>query len=219
MQRAEYSRIPATTRPTALRLAPRNNEVHTMSLDATRWAWKLTGIRPAEKLILLSLADRAGESHTCYPSSARLTADTGLDRKTVLAVLQHLEKAGHIEVTRRPGLGNVYRLIGVEDRHQQNTRPETGTGTSPKNGTGQNHTSPKNGTGPVPKTGRVPVPKTGHESTNESRKNLPASASAPASAHTGAREPATIRTDAEVAEGKKRLAAILNDLTGKANRT
>ena len=42
-----------------------------MSLDATLWAWKQK-LKPAQKLLLLSLADRAGENMECYPSVKRL---------------------------------------------------------------------------------------------------------------------------------------------------
>ncbi|HCJ7469482.1 TPA: helix-turn-helix domain-containing protein, partial [Acinetobacter baumannii] len=43
-----------------------------MSLDATVWAWKTRqkqkvggALKPLKKLVLLSLADRAGETHEC----------------------------------------------------------------------------------------------------------------------------------------------------------
>lgn len=39
-----------------------------MSLDATIWAWNAEVKSGSERLILLSLADRAGETHKCYPS-------------------------------------------------------------------------------------------------------------------------------------------------------
>lgn len=52
-----------------------------MSLDATRWAWLQGGIKPTAKFVLLSMADRAGEDHECYPSIKRLCDDTNLDRK------------------------------------------------------------------------------------------------------------------------------------------
>ncbi len=133
-----------------------------MSLDATRWAWEQK-VKGTHKLVLLSLADRADERHACYPSVERLTADTGLNRKTVMDAISELEESGLISVDRLTGSGNRYRLMGVSDRHQGST----------KNGTGaENGTGPKSGTEPVPKTVLAPVPKTGHESTNESTKNL-----------------------------------------------
>jgi len=83
-----------------------------MSIDATRWAWGIS-IKPTCKLILLSLADRAGENHQCWPSLARLNKDTGLDRKTVMKVNCELESAGILSVKRDVGKGNYYQLIGV----------------------------------------------------------------------------------------------------------
>ena len=57
-----------------------------MSIDATRWVWKLSNkiISPIEKLILLAIADRCGERGECWPSIARLEEDTGLDRSTLI---------------------------------------------------------------------------------------------------------------------------------------
>jgi len=121
-----------------------------MSLDATRWAWQQVDIKPADKIVLLSMADRADEYHRCYPSISRLAYDTCLNRKTVIAAIGRLQKSGLISAEKTIGSVSVYTLIGVQDRHEANPK----NGTSPKSGT-----SPKNGTTPVPKTGHVPVPK------------------------------------------------------------
>lgn len=88
-----------------------------MSIDATRWAWSQQGIKPADKLLLLSLADRAGESHEAWPSITRLILDTGLDRRTIWAAISRLQAAGLIATTRKHRHSNRYRLIGVPDRH------------------------------------------------------------------------------------------------------
>lgn len=109
-----------------------------MSIDASRWAWTQK-VKPTQKLILLSLADRADEYFNCYPSITRLTIDTGLDRKTVIKGLQSMESDGFLEIIRTEGEVNYYRLIGVVDRHV----------TSTKNGMGR----------PVPKTGLHPYQK------------------------------------------------------------
>lgn len=78
-----------------------------MSLDATRWAWQRQ-IKPATaKLVLLSLADRAGETHECHPSIKRLQLDTGLDRETVMRAITALEALGIVRVTRRTGAGST----------------------------------------------------------------------------------------------------------------
>lgn len=98
-----------------------------MSLDASVWAWKIDlkekqgGCRkPLKRLVLLSLADRAGEDHCCYPSMQRLEKDTGLERKTVLKIIAELLEDGFIlDTGERKGNTKrvkVYRLIGVNGR-------------------------------------------------------------------------------------------------------
>jgi pyocin large subunit-like protein len=98
-----------------------------MSLDATTWAWKVRqkqkpggSTKPLKRLVLLSLADRAGEDHCAYPSVARLVEDTEMDRKTVLKIIDELIQDGLIEDTgERKGRTKqvkVYRLIGVNGR-------------------------------------------------------------------------------------------------------
>lgn len=113
-----------------------------MSVDATKWAWSLS-MPATRKIVLLSMADRAGETHACWPSIARLEADTCLDRKTILAAIADLESMGLITVSRSLGQGNCYQLVGVNSRE---TSPNNGTASSKK---------------PVPKTVLEPVPKTG----------------------------------------------------------
>jgi hypothetical protein len=88
-----------------------------MSIDATRWAW-MQALKPTVKLVLLALADRAGENHECWPSIERLVKDTCLHRETVFAAIKELESQGLLKVTRVQGLGNKYQLTGVVDRYQ-----------------------------------------------------------------------------------------------------
>lgn len=131
-----------------------------MSLDATRWAWLQKDLRPSQKIVLLSMADRANENHECHPSISRLESDTCLDRKTVMKSISELESIGRISIIKKFGAGSSYQLIGVEGRN--NPVPKT---------------APVPEVAPVPKTAPVPVPKTGrHQSQKrdtESTKNLP----------------------------------------------
>jgi hypothetical protein len=92
-----------------------------MSLDATRWAWQ-QDLRPSHKLLLLSLADRAGEGHECYPSIARLQSDTGLYRETIMEAITHLERLGLLSVNRVNGRGSQYTLLGVGNRHEEDNQ-------------------------------------------------------------------------------------------------
>lgn len=140
-----------------------------MSLDATIWAFKAEVKTSSQRLVLLALADRAGESHKCYPSIKRMVKDTVLNRKTVIKVLDELEAISLIRFTGEiTGNGvKVYQLIGVMGREENDlTSPKKGTstnngtssnfGTGSKNGTSTNSgtaTSPKNGTETSPNIG------------------------------------------------------------------
>lgn len=140
-----------------------------MSLDATIWAFKAEVKTSSQRLVLLALADRAGESHKCYPSIKRMVKDTVLNRKTVIKVLDELEAISLIRFTGEfTGNGvKVYQLIGVMGREENDlTSPKKGTstnngtssnfGTGSKNGTCTNNgtaTSPKNGTETSPNIG------------------------------------------------------------------
>ena len=126
-----------------------------MSIDATRWAWIQQNVSSAQKLVLLSLADRASEDCRCWPSLTRLSHDTCLNKKTVIACISDLIEKGLIRKITETGKHNVYELIGVELRETEIAKKITSpkNGTSTENGTGQKLTSTKNGTAPVPKLG------------------------------------------------------------------
>jgi hypothetical protein len=72
-----------------------------MSVCAILATWKLTKkqVTPTQKFILLSYADRAGESFECWPSNSRLEKDTGYDRHTICENKQQLLEKGLISYT------------------------------------------------------------------------------------------------------------------------
>ncbi|WP_442777640.1 helix-turn-helix domain-containing protein [Acinetobacter baumannii] len=144
-----------------------------MSLDASIWAFKAEVKTSSQRLVLLALADRAGESHKCYPSIKRMVKDTLLNRKTIIKVLDELEASSFIKFTGEiTGNGvKVYQLIGVMGREEDSvTSPKNGTGTN--NGTSSNFgTGTKNGTST--NIGTATSPKNGTEtSTNIGTQNL-----------------------------------------------
>ncbi|UAB18977.1 helix-turn-helix domain-containing protein [Acinetobacter baumannii] len=162
-----------------------------MSLDASIWAFKAEVKTSSQRLVLLALADRAGESHKCYPSIKRMVKDTLLNRKTIIKVLDELEAGSFIKFTGEiTGNGvKVYQLIGVMGREEENViSPKNGTstnnGTSSNFGTGsKNGTSTNNGTssnfgtgsknGTSTNIGTATSPKNGTEtSTNIGTQNL-----------------------------------------------
>lgn len=96
-----------------------------MSLDAIRWAWSKQGLRPIQKLVLMSLADRAdGNTNYAWPSQAQLEFDTGADLKTIKSALKHLAEIGLISDTgKRSGHTKqiiVWEMVGVTNREAEN---------------------------------------------------------------------------------------------------
>jgi hypothetical protein len=72
-------------------------------------AWKAQ-LTPSEKLLLVSLADRANEHGTCFSSMADLTSRTGLSESSVHRARRELEKIGHISIKRRPKTSSLYTV-------------------------------------------------------------------------------------------------------------
>lgn len=129
-----------------------------MSLDATVWAWRVElpqikggSKKPMKRLVLLSLADRAGEDHCCYPSVSRLSKDTGMDRKTIFKVIAELIEDGLIEDSgKREGSTKqviVYRLKGVTGREEvgeiKNKQYQKRDSSKDENNSTKNGTVPK----------------------------------------------------------------------------
>lgn len=83
-----------------------------MSYAALRWARGVRGITPAQKAVLLLLADQANDDHECWPSVNGLADDACLSERGARDCLRALEAAGLM--TREPGGGRhrttLYRL-------------------------------------------------------------------------------------------------------------
>jgi len=146
-----------------------------MSVDATRWAWTAPVSNSPQRLILLSLADRAGEDHTCYPSNKRLAEDTLLNLKTVQKAVNELIEIGLIfDTGERKGNTKqvrVLQLVGVDSREhnapkngavkQTQKRNDTEFGNDTKNGVVINGVTNPNLEGNEPKNGMGNEPKFG----------------------------------------------------------
>ncbi|MDQ7215611.1 DnaT-like ssDNA-binding domain-containing protein [Enterobacter cloacae] len=111
-----------------------------MSIDAMRWAKKVKTGKSSSKAILTWLADMCGADLCAYPSVAALAEATEMDRKTVLAGLQHLQEIGLVVDTgERRGRTKqipVYKLVGVEESIPDGEQTQNRNSLKdPKNGT------------------------------------------------------------------------------------
>ncbi|AXI04360.1 helix-turn-helix domain-containing protein [Aquirhabdus parva] len=157
-----------------------------MSVDATVWAWNVPVFSSSERLVLLALADRAGEENTCWPSAERLEKDTHLDIKTVKKVITDLINRGLIADTGKrkgsTGRVRVLELVGVKNRENYRNEPKSGSVESTqkrndsKNGMIPNldFNEPKFGSLNEPKNGSLNEPKFGSQNlTGNLPQNLP----------------------------------------------
>lgn len=73
-----------------------------MSHEATNWAIKQRGLKPAAKVVLWHLCDRYHVDHGCFPSLDTLAVDCEMSRRSVQDQLDTLETAGLIQVEKMP---------------------------------------------------------------------------------------------------------------------
>jgi helix-turn-helix protein len=64
----------------------------------------------SSRLVLLAISVHINPSGIAWPSYHTLAAETKLSRRHVIRLVKRLEASGELEVTRRVGYSNVYRL-------------------------------------------------------------------------------------------------------------
>jgi hypothetical protein len=106
-----------------------------VSFQALGWAVDQKPKRPADKLLLLGLADRHNtETGLAFPSVAWLTDFSGLDRKTVIAGLARLQDEGLLlDTGKRVGkTGQIVCYALPYQRKPADTQGHSGTPTETK---------------------------------------------------------------------------------------
>lgn len=112
-----------------------------MSFKYTKSVWNFSfngKNRAIKKLIMLNLADRAGDDGLCFPSVAKIAEDTSLDRRTIMTAITSMIEEGLLEDTKmRKGQTKQVRvlriLIDVEDdnkalsEHRSKKKDDSGT--------------------------------------------------------------------------------------------
>jgi hypothetical protein len=111
-----------------------------MSNDATYWAWKLSGLPPSTRIVLLKLCDCHNPHYGCFPGQKLLARDCEMSRSSINTHLKKLEDAGLIRrikavdpVTQRH-LTTRYKLAFEADFSlENNPEPTPEEGAKPKN--------------------------------------------------------------------------------------
>jgi hypothetical protein len=98
-----------------------------MSVDVMRLAWRVADLTPAQKVVLLALADHAdAEGGHVYPSVARLVVKTSCGERTVRRALGQLREAKIIQVVQAAShhRSTEYRLDVARMKARQVDLPE-----------------------------------------------------------------------------------------------
>lgn len=80
-----------------------------MANKAINWALRLD-LKPAEKFVLVVLANRANQVNECFPSLKSIEMDTGFNHSTVVRAIKGLLASGLIQRKNRGQKTSVYTL-------------------------------------------------------------------------------------------------------------
>ena len=94
-----------------------------MSTILMSQCWPLAGMSPAQKAVLISLADQANDDGYCWPSVGTIAKRTCLSERAVQGAIKWLQSAGLLSSDERRGTSSVYRITPAAYAPPQMLRP------------------------------------------------------------------------------------------------
>lgn len=94
-----------------------------MSTIIMSQCWPIEGISPAQKAVLISLADQANDDGYCWPSVGTIAKRTCLSERAVQGAIKWLHSAGLLTSDERRGTSSVYRITPAAYAPPQEMRP------------------------------------------------------------------------------------------------
>jgi DnaD/phage-associated family protein len=92
-----------------------------MSIKRMTAVWDHSKARGAQLLLLLAIADNAGDEGLAWPGLEELAKRTRVKKRAVIDQIEKLEKTGELRVLRRMGKHNYYIVdVGLTDADRQN---------------------------------------------------------------------------------------------------
>lgn len=82
-----------------------------MSIDATCWAWDAPVRTASQRIVLLSMADKADENGLFLSEKTALARETCLNENQLEKVFLKLEDMGLIRAVLRHGMPTAYQLV------------------------------------------------------------------------------------------------------------
>ncbi|RZS80637.1 helix-turn-helix domain-containing protein [Pigmentiphaga kullae] len=94
-----------------------------MSTVVMSAVWPLQGMTPAQKAVLVSLADNANDEGVCWPSVATIVMRTCLSERAVQVAIKWLVQAQALGVRQRDGRSTVYQVTPAAYAPPQEMHP------------------------------------------------------------------------------------------------
>lgn len=85
--------------------------------------WPLQGMSPAQKAVLISLADNANDEGVCWPSVARIAERTCLSERAVQAAIKFLASAKALSIEARQGRSTMFTVTPAAYAPPQKAHP------------------------------------------------------------------------------------------------
>ena len=81
-----------------------------MSIAVMSHVWKTSSHKGSELLLLLAIADHANDKGRAWPGVELLALKTRLSTRSVMRLVQNCEQSGELEVVRKKGKVNHYKI-------------------------------------------------------------------------------------------------------------
>lgn len=94
-----------------------------MSTIIMSQCWPIEGISPAQKAVLISLADQANDDGYCWPSVGTIAKRTCLSERAVQGAIKWLQSARLLGASERRGTSSVYQITPAAYAPPQEMRP------------------------------------------------------------------------------------------------
>lgn len=92
-----------------------------MSIELMAVVWREFSGHPTAKLILLSLADQANNDGWSWPSQTHTAQRCMISERQARSWIHKLSTAGWLEIHKRPGKSDMYRVIATPEAHFRGT--------------------------------------------------------------------------------------------------
>ena len=94
-----------------------------MSTIIMAQCWPVGGMSPAQKAVLISLADQANDDGYCWPSVKTISTRTCLSERAVQGAIRWLAAANILRASERSGTSTVYQITPAAYAPPQEMRP------------------------------------------------------------------------------------------------